>query len=60
MTEQKRKQLLVLLYEYSKELAKTCEYDCCNCELGILESYGYGHSCAIDTVTRNLESELYN
>lgn len=60
MTEQERKQLLESLYEYSKELAKTCEYDCYNCELGILENYGSGHSCAIDTVARNLELELYN
>ena len=59
MAEQERKQLLILLYEYSEKLAKTCNYDCYNCQLGILESYGSGHSCAIDTVIRNLESELY-
>ena len=59
MTEQKRKQLLILLYEYLKNLTKTCEYNCCNCKLGILENYGFGHSCAIDIITRNLELELY-
>lgn len=59
MAEQERKQLLMLLYEYSERLSKTCNYDCYNCNLGILEGYGSGHSCAIDTVIKNLESEMY-
>lgn len=59
MTEQNLKQLSYLLDEYYKEQSKTCDYDCCNCDLGILEGHGYGHSCAIETVTRKIYEELY-
>lgn len=41
MTREKRKQLSLLLDEYYNELSKTCNYDCYNCELGILESFGF-------------------
>ena len=59
MTLQSKNQLLQLLYEYYTDLSKTCNYDCCNCDLGILDGYGYGHSCSIETVARKLEEELY-
>lgn len=59
MKKQDKENLLSLLDKYYKELAKTCEYDCYNCELGMLEGYGYGYSCSIETVIRNIELELY-
>lgn len=59
MTKEKSQQLLNLLDEYYNELVKTCNFDCYSCEFGILEGYGYGHSCAIETVTRKIEEELY-
>lgn len=59
MTREKRKQLSFLLYEYYSELFKTCNYDCDNCELGILESYGSGTSCSIETVARKIDGDLY-
>lgn len=59
MTKDDKKRLVSLLDEYFLELRKTCRYDCTNCEMGILESYGSGYSCAIDTVANNIESELY-
>lgn len=60
MTEQNLKMLSSLLDEYYKEQSKTCDYDCYNCELGILEGYGCGHSCAIETVSSKINAELYN
>lgn len=59
MTREKRKQLYLLLDEYYNELSKTCNYDCYNCELGILESYGSGTSCSIETVARKIDEDLY-
>ena len=59
MTRQNKEKLALLLDEYYKELAKTCEFDCYNCELGMLEGHGYGYSCSIETVVRNIELELY-
>lgn len=59
MTREKRKQLSLLLDEYYNELSKTCNYDCYNCELRILESYGSGTSCSIETVTRKIDEDLY-
>lgn len=59
MTEQNLKMLASLLDEYYKEQSKTCDYDCYNCELGILEGYGAGHSCAIETVAREVNVDLY-
>ena len=59
MTIQNKKQLSILLDEYYGELSKTCNYDCYNCELGIIEGYGYGHSCSIETVSRKINEELY-
>jgi hypothetical protein len=59
MKKQDKENLLLLLDKYYKELAKTCEYDCYNCELGMLEGHGYGYSCSIETVIRNIELELY-
>ena len=58
MNEKNLKELSVLLNEYYKYKSKTCNYDCYNCELGILESYGSGHSCAIETVDRNIWADL--
>ena len=59
MTKLDKERLVFLLDEYYKELARTCEFDCRNCELGILEGHGYGYSCSIETVVRNIELELY-
>lgn len=59
MTREKRKQLSLLLDEYYNELSKTCNYDCYNCGLGILESYGSINSCSIETVTRKIDEDLY-
>lgn len=58
MTMQDKKELSLLLYKYYNELAKTCNYDCYNCELGILEGYCNGHSCSIETVSRKLDEDL--
>lgn len=59
MTQQKLEQLLSLLNEYYEKQSKTCNYDCYNCELGILEGCGYTTSCAIETVIRKIDEELY-
>lgn len=59
MTEYNLKMLSNLLDEYYKEQSKTCNYDCYNCELGVLEGYCSGHSCAIETVVRKVDEELY-
>ena len=59
MTRQKLERLYTVLDEYYQEKSKTCEFDCYNCELGILEGNGHGHSCAIETITRNIDYELY-
>ena len=59
MTEQNLKQLSALLDEYYKEQAKTCDYDCYNCELGVLRGYSDGHSCAIEIVEGKIGTELY-
>lgn len=59
MTVQNKKLLSSLLSEYYTDLSKTCNYDCYNCELGILEGYGSGHSCSVETVMRRLDEELY-
>lgn len=58
MNEQKLKQLSTLLDEYYKHKSKTCNYDCYNCVLGILEGYDDGHSCAIEIVERNVDRDL--
>ena len=58
MTMQDKVQLALFLDEYYKESTKTCEYDCCNCELGILEGHSYGHSCSIEIVMKNVVQEL--
>lgn len=57
MTMQDKNELYILLNEYSDELAKTCKFDCYNCDLGILESYYDMHTCAIDTVIRKLAED---
>ena len=58
MNEQNLRQLALLLDEYYKYNTETCRYDCDNCGLGILESYGSGYSCAIETVERNIFMDL--
>ena len=59
MTKQDKEKLSLLLDSYYDELIKSCKYDCYNCELGILEGYCDGHSCAIETVCRKLNENLY-
>lgn len=59
MTNEQLKQLSTLLSVYYKERAKTCDYDCYNCELGVLREYGIGHSCAIEVVEEMVDTELY-
>ena len=59
MTRQKKEQLSSLLDEYYQELSKTCNYDCYNCEFGVLEGYGSGHSCSVETVMRQIDEDLY-
>ena len=59
MTVQNKKLLSSLLSEYYTDLSKTCNYDCYNCELGILEGCGSGYSCSVETVIRKLDEELY-
>lgn len=59
MREQDLKMLSSLLNEYYKEQAKTCDYDCYNCELGVLRGYYDGHSCAIEIVESEVDAELY-
>ena len=60
MTRQDLKMLGSLLDKYYEEQSKTCDYNCCNCDLGILEGHGYGHSCAIEVITRKIAEELYS
>ena len=60
MNIENKKVLLSLLDEYAQMRHKTCEYDCYNCDMGILESYGSGHSCALDIVANNIEYEINN
>lgn len=52
MTNEKKRELISLLDEYQQELNKKCDYDCYNCEMGILENYSSSHSCAIDVIVR--------
>lgn len=59
MTEKDLKMLSSLLNKYYKEQAKTCDYDCYNCELGVLRGYCSGHSCAIEIVESEVDAELY-
>lgn len=59
MTKQDLNMLVSLLDDYYKEQSKTCDYDCYNCELGVLRGYGDGYSCAIEVVERNIVEELY-
>ena len=59
MTIKKQEQLSSLLQEYYNELSKTCDYDCYNCDLGVLEDYGSGHSCSIEIVMRKIDEDLY-
>lgn len=60
MTEQNLMQLLSLLDEYYQEQSKTCEYDCYNCDLGILRGYDDDHTCAIEVITEKIENILYH
>lgn len=41
----------------NNELAKTCKFNCYNCDFGILETYYDMHTCAIDTVIRKLADD---
>ena len=59
MTKQNLKQLLSLLDEYYQEQSKTCNYDCYNCDLGILRGYEWDYSCAIEIITEKIENMLY-
>lgn len=59
MTRQKLEQLSSLLDEYYFEQSIKCDYDCYNCDLGMLEGYGSGYSCSIETVARAIDEELY-
>ena len=59
MTEQNLKMLSSLLGEYYKEQSKTCDYNCYNCELGVISGYGDMHSCAIEKVENIVDEELY-
>ena len=58
MDEQELKQLWNLLDKYYEHNEKTCRHDCYNCGLGILEGYGYSHSCAIETVANIVYEDL--
>lgn len=59
MTYEKKRLLSILLSEYADELNKKCNYDCYNCELGIYETYYSMCSCAIETVEKYIDCELY-
>lgn len=59
MTRQKQEQLSSLLNEYYDEMSKVCDYDCYNCELGVLEGYSSGHSCSIEIIMRKIDEDLY-
>jgi len=59
MTVRQKKNLSTLLYEYYVELSQTCNYDCTNCDIGILESYGSGYTCPLEVVMRKLDEDLY-
>ena len=59
MTEESKEQLYVFLNEYYMDKSKTCNYDCYNCELGILESYGSMNSCAVEKIMKHLEIEYW-
>ena len=60
MNKQNLKDLSALLDQYYEHKSKTCDYDCYNCELGILESYSSGYSCAIAIVDSSICRDLDN
>lgn len=55
MLKNEIEQLRTKLEKYYKEKCLVCNYDCSNCDLGVLESHSSGYSCAIETVMRNVE-----
>lgn len=54
-----KENLLKLLDQCYKEKAEKCNYDCYNCDYGVMEGYGYGHTCSIEVVGKLLGEELY-
>lgn len=51
MTKENKKHLIELLDALYVEKSKSCDFDCYNCEYGILEDYYSGHSCSIEYVS---------
>ena len=48
-----------LLDEYYKYKSKTCNYECNDCELGVLKNHGqHSCSCAIDLIMHTIDDEL--
>lgn len=56
-----KKNLLDLLREYYEEKkSKGCDFNCCNCELGVsVPGYGYGFYCAIEIVEQEICRDIY-
>lgn len=49
--------LLGELYNHER---KTCEFNCLNCEYGVLKGYGDSYSCSIEHVQEVLMEVTYN
>ena len=49
-----------MLDRYYKFCTDSCDYDCFNCELGVLRSPFDSHSCAIEIVQEIISSDLRN
>ena len=50
MKENEINSLKELLYKVYNANVKYCDYDCCNCDYGILNSYGGSFSCSLEFV----------
>ena len=59
MTKEDRSALVYLLYKYYEEQVeiKKCQYDCTNCDLGMMVGYGYEYSCPISRIITEIENE---
>lgn len=54
MTKNEINFLEELLHRVYKINAKYCDYDCRNCDYGILETYGDNFSCSLEFVINNI------
>lgn len=58
MTIQKQNELYKLLDDFF--ISKKCNYDCYNCDYGVLRGYGDSYQCAIEIVRDTMIMEDSN